>query len=50
MFNEMEKEMLRKIHELELEDCNGCPFAGECEAHELWWGCPVWEDEMGEDL
>lgn len=50
MFNEMEKKMLKKIHELELEDCNSCPFAGECEKHELWWGCPVWEDEMGEDL
>ena len=50
MFNEMEKEMLRRIHELELEDCNGCPFAVECEAHELFYGCAVWEDEMGEDL
>ena len=27
-----------------------CPLAGACELHELFWGCGVWEDSMGEDL
>ena len=30
--------------------CEGCPLAAECELHELWWGCDVWESGMGEDL
>lgn len=30
--------------------CETCPLADECELHELWWGCDVWESEMGEDL
>lgn len=30
--------------------CEHCPLAEECELHELWWGCDVWESGMGEDL
>ena len=45
MYEEMEMEM-----GMECEGCVGCPHAAECEALELFWGCGVWEDEMGEDL
>lgn len=30
--------------------CETCPFEQLCEDIELWWGCYVWEEEMGEDL
>lgn len=30
--------------------CARCPYAGECEARELFWGCAAWEESMGEDL
>lgn len=30
--------------------CESCPFEQLCEDVELWWGCYVWEDEMGDDL
>jgi len=30
--------------------CVGCPHVDECDALELFWGCSVWEDSMGEDL
>lgn len=30
--------------------CEQCPYAEACEANELFWGCGVWEDSMGEDL
>ena len=43
MYEEMEVGM-------DLAGCVGCPHAEECEALELFWGCGVWEDSMGEDL
>ena len=30
--------------------CEGCPYAEVCASEELFWGCEVWEDAMGEDL
>lgn len=30
--------------------CKDCPFKKECGEHELFYGCIVWEDAMGEDL
>lgn len=30
--------------------CEACPFADRCEKEELYWGCGVWEEMMGEDL
>ena len=30
--------------------CASCPFADRCQREELFWGCGVWEDQMGEDL
>lgn len=30
--------------------CESCPFEQLCEDVELWWGCYVWEEEMGDDL
>ena len=30
--------------------CEGCPCRERCKAEELFWGCQVWEDSMGEDL
>ena len=32
------------------EYCEQCPHYQECEEQELFWGCSVWEEEMGEDL
>lgn len=30
--------------------CERCPRRDRCESEELFWGCGVWEDLMGEDL
>ena len=30
--------------------CEACPYADRCGKEELFWGCFVWEDSMGEDL
>ena len=30
--------------------CENCPYADRCGTEELFWGCGVWEDQMGEDL
>ena len=30
--------------------CEKCPFAEQCRREELFYGCGVWEDQMGEDL
>lgn len=32
------------------ENCEGCPYQAECENHEWYWSCGVWEEYMGEDL
>lgn len=32
------------------EDCDHCPFDKLCEEIELYYGCPVWEEEMDDDL
>jgi len=35
----------------ECEDvCEVCPFAERCGREELYFGCGVWEEMMGEDL
>ena len=44
------EEMMRIVYTLEAHTCEGCPLAEQCEAHELFWGCGVWEEGMGEDL
>lgn len=33
-----------------IQDCEVCPFFDSCSKEELFWGCGVWESEMGEDL
>lgn len=30
--------------------CENCPLKEECGLYELYYGCIVWADEMGEDL
>jgi hypothetical protein len=30
--------------------CEGCPYRDRCHSEEIFWGCGVWEDSMGEDL
>lgn len=42
--------VMEMVANLDCENCEGCPFAKMCAQHELFWGCPVWEDAMGEDL
>jgi hypothetical protein len=32
------------------QDCEECPFKDSCDSEELFYGCEVWEDGMGEDL
>ena len=44
------EEMQEMVYDLECEGCEGCPFAAVCGEHELFWGCGVWEEAMGEDL
>lgn len=46
--------MLTREAQMHIAKCGGtcetCPFEQLCEEVELWWGCYVWEEEMGEDL
>ena len=47
------EEMMAIIRTFDITEghtCEHCPLAEECELHELWWGCDVWESGMGEDL
>lgn len=44
------EEMELAVFDLECEGCADCPFSAVCGEQELFWGCPVWEDMMGEDL
>ena len=30
--------------------CANCPFANRCHKENLFYGCSVWEEGMGEDL
>ena len=34
----------------EIASSEGCPYRDRCGSEELFWGCGVWEDTMGEDL
>lgn len=44
------EEMERVIWDMERDSCEGCPFAEVCGKLELFYGCGVWEEAMGEDL
>ena len=39
-----------EVVEMSCSGCADCPFHVQCEKEELWWGCSVWEESMGEDL
>jgi len=30
--------------------CDHCPMRDRCHEDGVYWGCPHWEDDMGEDL
>ena len=30
--------------------CEQCPYCGRCSEMGIMWGCPNWEESMGEDL
>ena len=30
--------------------CEQCPYCGRCYEMGIMWGCPNWEESMGEDL
>lgn len=30
--------------------CERCPYSGRCYEMGIMWGCPNWEESMGEDL
>lgn len=38
------------LDEYGVDGCQHCPYREECQAEELFWGCGVWEEQMGEDL
>ena len=42
------EEMMTIVRTFDITE--GHPLAEECELHELFWGCDVWETGMGEDL
>lgn len=44
------EELMAIVYALEGHTCEGCPVADHCEALELFWGCGVWEEGMGDDL
>lgn len=44
------EEMEKMVFDLECKDCKDCPFSAVCGKLELFWGCGVWEESMGEDL
>jgi hypothetical protein len=53
MTNEMKKvinELYEKVNYNPDDCCEFCPYYEQCCAEELYWGCGVWEDSMGEDL
>ena len=39
-----------EVVEMSCSGCADCPFHEQCGEEELWWGCSVWEESMGEDL
>lgn len=44
------EELMQVVYHQDCADCADCPLAGLCADRELFWGCGVWEDQMGEDL
>ena len=32
------------------EVCGRCPYCGKCRDMGIMWGCPNWEESMGEDI
>lgn len=46
------EEMVEMVYEFDFSEmsCEACPFRAVCDEYELYWGCSVWEDSMGEDL
>lgn len=32
------------------EVCDRCPYCGRCGEMGIMWGCPNWEESMGEEL
>lgn len=50
---EMMREYTKKYYmeaDYDKDWCEGCPVAERCQAEGLYYGCGIWEDEMGEDL
>ena len=55
MTNTAKKEFWRITNELfekyGVENaCENCPYKDECETNNLFYGCIVWEEWMGDDL
>ena len=47
-------EQLAEDREYSMEEldkmCECCPYAEQCQTQQLYWGCGIWEAQMGEDL
>jgi hypothetical protein len=54
MIEQYVMEQLAEDREYSMEElenmCEGCPYAEQCQAQQLYWGCGIWEAQMGEDL
>ena len=46
VIEELENEFLETGEDV----CARCPYRDQCEKEELYWGCGVWETQMGDDL
>jgi len=52
LWTEKELASFELFHDItsEITSCANCPYHKACEKNELYYGCSVWENEMGEDL
>lgn len=44
------EELMEIVLDSDWESCEDCSLCAVCGKHELYWGCTVWEETMGEDL
>ena len=52
-FNNTTDELMNAVLDEQLtveQACEVCPYAGQCDANDLYFGCGVWEVSMGDDL
>lgn len=50
MTKEFDAVVEKLLEQYDVDGCDYCPYADVCGQKELYWGCGVWEAQMGEDL